>query len=88
MAAKGMLIDYSSTHRRAIRYLPLFEVAYRKHKRPIGKRWRMDESHVKANSACEHVHQAAGKESRTVNLLSTSRRDADAAGRFLENVNS
>jgi hypothetical protein len=44
MAERGFEVDHSSVHRWVIKLVPLFEKAFRKHKRPVGKSWRMDES--------------------------------------------
>jgi transposase-like protein len=41
---RGIEVDHSSVHRRVIKLVPLFEKAFRRHKRPVGKRWRTDES--------------------------------------------
>ncbi|MEA3125032.1 MAG: putative transposase, partial [Caballeronia sp.] len=39
--------DHSSVHRWVIKLLPVFEKAFRKRKRPVGKSWRVDETYVK-----------------------------------------
>ncbi len=47
MAERGFEVDHSSVHRSVIKIVPLFDKAFRKHKRPVGKSWRMDETYVK-----------------------------------------
>jgi transposase-like protein len=47
MAERGFQVDHSSVHRWVIKLVPLFEKAFRKHKRPVGRSWRMDETYVK-----------------------------------------
>ncbi|CAB3807541.1 IS6 family transposase ISBmu21 [Pararobbsia alpina] len=44
MAERGLAVDHSSVHRWVVKLLPLFEKAFRRHKRPVGKSWRMDET--------------------------------------------
>ena len=44
MQERGVFVDHSSINRWAIRFLPLLEKVFRKHKRPVGGSWRMDES--------------------------------------------
>lgn len=44
MAERGIEVDHSRVHRCAIKLLPVMEKAFRRHKRPVGKSWRMDES--------------------------------------------
>ena len=43
MEERGVSVDHSSINRWAIRFLPLIEKMARKHKRPVGGSWRMDE---------------------------------------------
>jgi transposase-like protein len=45
MAERGFQVDHSSVHRWVIKLVPVFEKAFRKHKRPVGKSWRMDETY-------------------------------------------
>jgi len=44
MAERGIEVDHSTVHRWAIKLLPVFEKAFRRRKRPVGKSWRVDES--------------------------------------------
>ena len=44
MVERGIEVDHSSVHRWVIELVPLFEKAFRRNKRPVGKSWRMDES--------------------------------------------
>jgi len=37
MAERGLEVDHSSVHRWVIKLVPVFEKAFRKHKRPVGK---------------------------------------------------
>ena len=47
MEARGVAVDHSSINRWAIRFVPLIEKMARKHKHPVGGRWRMDETYIK-----------------------------------------
>jgi putative transposase len=51
MAERGFEVDHSSVHRWVIKLVPLFEKALRRHKRPVGKSWRMDETYVKVRAS-------------------------------------
>ena len=46
MEERGVSVDHSSINRWAIRFLPLIEKLSRKHKRPVGVSWRMDETYM------------------------------------------
>ena len=51
MQERGVLVDHSSINRWAIRFLPLLEKAFRKHKHAVSIRWRMDETYIRVNGA-------------------------------------
>ena len=44
MAERAIGVDHSTVHRWVLKLVPLFEKTFRKHKLPVGKSWRMDES--------------------------------------------
>jgi hypothetical protein len=64
MAERGFEVDHSSVHRWVIKLVPLFEKAFRKHKRPVGKSWRMDETYVKVRGQWKYLYRAVDKVSR------------------------
>jgi putative transposase len=39
IAERGFEVDHSTVHRWVIKLVPLFEKAFRKHKRPVGRSW-------------------------------------------------
>lgn len=43
MAERGIAVEHSKLHRWVIRLVPLLDKAFRRHKRSVGRRWRMDE---------------------------------------------
>lgn len=85
MEERGVFVDHSSINRWAIRFLPLLEKAFRrKHKRPVGMSWRMDETYIKIKGAWKYLYRAVDKEGKTVDFLLTAKRDKAAAKRFFE----
>jgi transposase-like protein len=44
MAEREIPVDHSTVHRWAMKLLPVLEKTFRRHKRSVGKSWRMDES--------------------------------------------
>ena len=62
----GICVDHSSINRWAIRFLPLLEKVFRKHKRPVGCSWRMDETYIKVKGAWHYHYRAADREGKTV----------------------
>jgi putative transposase len=84
MAERGFEVDHSSVHRWVIKLVPLFEKAFRKHKRPVGKSWRMDETYVKVRGQWKYLYRAVDKAGNTVDFLLRAHRDKAAAGRYFE----
>lgn len=82
MEERGVLVAHSTVSRWAIRFLPLLEKVFRKYKRAVGARWRMDETYVKVNGVWKYLYRAVDKAGHTVDFLLTARRDQAAARRF------
>ena len=61
MAERGFAVDHSSVHRWVIKLVPLFEKAFRKHKRPVGRSWRMDETYIKVSGEWKYLYRAVDK---------------------------
>jgi putative transposase len=84
MQERGVAVDHSSINRWEIRFLPLLEKAFRKHKHAVGSSWRMDETYIKVNGAWKYLYRAVDKQGQTVDFLLTAKRDAAAARCFLK----
>jgi putative transposase len=61
MAERGIEGDHSSVHRWVIKLVPLSENAFRRHKRPVGKSWRMDETYVKVKGQWKCVSRTQAR---------------------------
>jgi putative transposase len=79
MAERGLEVDHSSVHRWVIKLVPVFEKAFRRHKRPVGKSWRMDETYVKVRGQWKYLYRAVDKAGHTVDFLLRAHRDQAAA---------
>ena len=84
MEERGVLVDHSTVSRWAIRFLPLLEKIFRRHKRPVGGSWRMDETYIKVNGDWKYLYRAVDKVGKTIDFLLTAKRDKAAAMRFFE----
>ena len=84
MQERGVFVDHSSINRWAIRFLPLLEKVFRKHKRPVSGSWRMDETYIKVKGVWKYLYRAVDKEGKTVDFLLTAKRDKAAARRFFD----
>ena len=84
MEERGVSVDHSSINRWAIRFLPLVEKMARKHKGPVGRSWRMDETYIKVKGVWKYLYRAVDKQGKTVDFLLTAKRDMAAAKRFFD----
>ena len=86
MAARGMLVDHSTLYRWIIRLTPLLNKAFRRYKRAVGVRWRMDETYIKVKGQWKYLYRAVDSSGQTIDFLLTAKRDAAAALRFFRNA--
>ena len=84
MEERGVSVDHSSINRWAVRFLPHIEKMARKHKRPVGRSWRMDETYIKVKGVWKHLYRAVDKQGKTVDFPLTAKRDMAAAKRFFD----
>ncbi|HEX8896268.1 MAG TPA: IS6 family transposase [Terriglobales bacterium] len=84
IAERGFEVDHSTIHRWVIKLVPLFEKAFGRHKRPVGRSWRMDETYVKVKGQWKYLYRAVDKEGNTVDFLLRAHRDKAAARRYFE----
>ena len=65
-----------------IKFVPLFEKAFRRRKRPVGKSWRVDETCVKVKGQWKYLYRAVDMEGNTVDFMLQAHRDKAAAHRY------
>ncbi len=66
MAERGIIVDHSTLHRWVIRLVPLLDKAFRRHKRTVGRRWRMDETYIKVKGQWKYLYCAVDTAGRAV----------------------
>ncbi|MDN0076314.1 IS6 family transposase [Crenobacter sp. SG2303] len=84
MAERGISVDHSTVYRWVIKLLPLFEKAFRQHRRPVGNSWRMDETSILVKSQWKYLYRTVDKDDKTIDFLLRAHRDTPAARRFFE----
>ncbi|HGM6401967.1 TPA: IS6 family transposase [Serratia marcescens] len=82
MVERGIVVDHSTLHRWVIRLVPLLDKAFRRHKRTVGWRWRMDETYIKIKGQWKYLYLEVDTAGHTIDFLLTAKRDAAAALRF------
>jgi len=83
MAERGFSVDHSTINRWVLHYSPQLEAAFRRKKKRIGVRWRMDETYIKVKGQWKYYYRAINKQGQTIDFLLTAKRDKQAALRFL-----
>src|SRR3984893_11740628 len=86
MAERGIEVDHSTVHRWVIKLVPLFEKTFRKHKQPVGKSWRMDETYINVKGQWKYLYRAVDKAGKTIDFLFRAKRDKVARRGFVENA--
>jgi transposase-like protein len=84
MAERDIGVDHSTVHRWVVKLVPLLEQTFRKHKRPVGKSWRVDETYIKVRGSWKYLYRAVDKAGNTIDFLFRAKRDKAAARRFFE----
>ncbi|WP_419236821.1 IS6 family transposase [Serratia fonticola] len=82
MAERGIVVEHSTLHRWIIRLVPLLDKTFRRHKRAVGRRWRMDETYIKVRGQWKYLYRAIDTAGQTIDFLLTAKRDVAAALRF------
>ena len=84
MAERGILVDHSTLYRWIIRLTPLLSKAFRRYKRAVGARWRMDETYIKVKGRWTYLYRAVDRDGQTLDFMLSERRDLAAARRFFK----
>jgi putative transposase len=69
MAERGVAVDLSTVHRWVIKMVPLLGKAFRRHKRPVGKSWRMDKTYIRVKGQYQYLYRAMDKAGKTIDFL-------------------
>ena len=83
MAERGVRVDHATINRWVVKFAPMLALRARRHRHPVGRSWRMDETYIRVRGQWKYLYRAVDRHGCTVDFLLTAKRDADAALRFL-----
>ena len=83
LSIRGIKVDHATIQRWVFKFTPLVEQQFRKRKKSVGKRWRMDETYIKVKGQWKYLYRAVDKQGNTVDFLLTKRRQRISAHKFL-----
>lgn len=83
LSIRGVNVDHATIQRWIFKFSPLIEKEFRKRKKRVGNRWRLDETYIKIKGEWKYLYRAVDKESNTIDFLLTKRRQRMSAQSFL-----
>jgi putative transposase len=83
LSIRGVKVDHSTLQRWVFKFTPLLEREFRVRKKPVGNRWRMDETYIKVKGQWCYLYRAVDKAGCTIDFLLTKRRQRMSAQSFL-----
>ncbi len=81
---KTVLDNHIHWYRWVQRFLPLFQEAARAHRRPVGAKWRVDETYIRLQGKWTYIYRAIDQDGQIVDAYLSERRNAKAVQRFIE----
>ena len=83
MAERGISVDHATVGRWVIRYSPELLERFNSRKRPVTRRWHVDETYIKVRGQWCYLYRAIDSNGDTVEFWFSERRNLAAAKRFL-----
>src|SRR5262245_63286387 len=75
MEERGVSVDHATINRWVLKYSPQLEATFHCRKRPVGRRWRMDETYIRVKVEWRYLYRAVDKTGHTLDFLLTEHRD-------------
>jgi transposase-like protein len=83
MAERGISVDHATVGRWVVRYSPELLAQFNRRKRPVSRKWHIDEAHIKGRGRWMYLYRAIDSNGDTVEFWFSERRNLAAAERFL-----
>ncbi|SRR5579871_491749 len=83
LAERGVAVDHKTLWRWIDRYAPELDQRLRRHLRPTGASWRVDETYIRVAGEWTYLYRAVDSQGATVDFYLSPTRDVAAAKFFL-----
>ncbi|WP_420846265.1 IS6 family transposase [Microvirga brassicacearum] len=83
MAERGISVDHATVGRWVVRYSPELLELFNRRKRPVSRKWHVDETYIKVRGRWMYLYRAIDSNGDTVEFWFSERRNLAAAKRFL-----
>ena len=83
MAERGIEVEHATVGRWVVRDSPELLERFNRRKRPVTKRWHLDETYIKVRGRWMYLYRAIDSNGDTVEFWFSERRNLTAAKRFL-----
>jgi transposase-like protein len=83
---RGVCVAPSTVMRWVVRYAPEFEKRWRRHEKPVGLSWPIDETCVKVAGQWTYLYRDVDQNGKTVDFYLSKRRDVAAVKTFLRSA--
>ena len=84
MKGRGVDVHHTSIYRWVMKFSPVLEARFRKHKMPVNVSWRMDETYIKVKGKWKYLYRTVDKNGDTIDFLLRARRAHKAAKAFFK----
>ncbi|SCZ00652.1 IS6 family transposase [Microvirga guangxiensis] len=86
MAERGIVVDHATVGRWVVHYSPELLERFNRHKRPVSRKWHVDETYIKVRGRWMYLYRAIDSNGDTVEFWFSEKRNLTAAKRFLSNA--
>ena len=83
MAERGISVDHATVGRWVVRYSPELLERFNRRKRPVSRKWHVDETYIKVRGRWMYLYRAIDSNGDTVEFWFSERHNLAAAKRFL-----
>jgi putative transposase len=83
MAERAISVDHATVGRWVVRYSPELPERFNRRKRPVSRKWHVDETYIKVRGRWMYLYRAIDSNGDTVEFWFSERRNLAAAKRFL-----